>query len=146
VLVQPVAECRKLGVDAAPLISVWNARDCRPTTSVFPSPRINWNIDVSAGEAKTAFVHNRYLNVQPRKPDGTNGSDRIGNHPELSRAIELACDLEPWVPPASGGYEVRCFDGSGRLERTTDAPRSTLRLAADPLESSDMILFEIVRR
>jgi len=181
----------------------WNmARDCRPTTSVFPSPRINWNIDVSAGEAKTAFVHNRYLNVQPRKPDGANGSDRIGNHPELSRslkqcaklraqflpyfidgtlvgdcvlskpcpdavisayalggnllvivlntgprrAIELACDLEPWVPPAAGRYEVRCFDGDGRLLRTTDSPRPTLRLVTDPLESADMILFEFVRR
>ena len=67
--------------------------DCLATTSVFPSPRINLNIDASAAEVKHGFVLNRYLNIQPRKPDGANGTDYIRNHQELSAALKQCAKL-----------------------------------------------------
>jgi hypothetical protein len=198
-------EINAMDVSCDYLDFTWNwdmARDCQPATSVFPSPRINWNIDTSALEAKTAFVQNRYLNVQPRKPDGTNGSDRIASHPELSRALKqcaklraqflpyfvdgtlvgdcvlgepcpdaavgtyilkdrllaivlntgprraiaLNGDLGPWMPPGTGGYEIRCFDGAGGLVRTVASAQASVRLVTDPLEPLDFTVFEIVGR
>jgi len=232
-------EINAMDVSCDYLDFTWNwdmARDCQPATSVFPSPRINWNIDTSVLETKTAFVQNRYLNVQPRKPDGTNGSDRIASHPELSRAlkqcaklrgqflpyfvegtlvgdcvlvepcpdavvgayalrgvggagvspvlrpghgqdaratqpaaggkstplvpsilvivlnigprraIELNCDLGPWMPPGAGGYEVRCLDGAGGLVRAAASAQASVRLITDPLEPLGIALFEVVRR
>ncbi len=72
----------------------WCARrDLSPATSVFPTPRLNLNVDNSAEDVKTAFVQNAYVNIQPRRPDDINGSDWIANHPELSRALRQCAAL-----------------------------------------------------
>ena len=87
---------------AAPEVScdyldyTWNwdmLKDCRAMTSVFPTPRINLNIDASPAEVKEGFALNRYLNVQPRKPNGADGTDLIAHHPELSRALKQCARL-----------------------------------------------------
>ena len=75
------------------------SKDCRATTSVFPTPRINWNIDASAAEVKEGFALNRYLNVQPRKPDGANASDLIAHHPELSLTLKQCARLRAQFLP-----------------------------------------------
>jgi len=80
----------------------WNwgmLRDCQPVTSAFPGPRVNLNVDASPAEVKSAFALNRYLNVQPRKADGTNGSDWIANHPELGRALRQCARLRAQFLP-----------------------------------------------
>ncbi len=74
----------------------WNwgmMRPCEPVTSVFPTPRVNLNVDTSAEEVKYAFATNRYVNVQPRKPDGANGTDWIASHRELSAALKQCAKL-----------------------------------------------------
>ena len=76
-----------------------------PLTSVFPAPRVNMNVDASAAEAKNAFAYNRYANVQPRRPDDTNGSDLIENHAELSRALKECARLR------AGGHGAHVADG-----------------------------------
>jgi hypothetical protein len=72
----------------------WNLlRDMQPITSVFPAPRVNVNIDASPANVKFCFVQNRYMNVQPRTPDGVNGSSWIADRPELSRALKQCAKL-----------------------------------------------------
>jgi hypothetical protein len=72
----------------------WCARrDLSAATSVFPTPRLNLNVDDSAEDVKTAFVQNAYLNAQPRRPDDINGSDWIANHPALSQALRQCAAL-----------------------------------------------------
>ena len=142
------------------------------------TPRINLNVDASPADVKWGFALNRYLNVQPRKPDGANGTDWIANHPELSqalkqcarlratflpyftegtligecilsqpcpealvaayilpgkvlvivvntsdkaRAFDLACDPQPWIPSASGNYELKHYDGNGAIRTKSEA-------------------------
>ena len=38
-----------------------------------------------------------------------------------ARAIDLACDPRPWLPSASGAYEVKHYDGTGAMVQTTTA-------------------------
>jgi hypothetical protein len=80
----------------------WNwdmLRDCRAATSVFSAPRINVNVDASPGDVKWGFALNRYLNIQPRRPDGANGSDLIGNHRPLSEALKQTAKLRAQFLP-----------------------------------------------
>jgi hypothetical protein len=62
------------------------------------------------------------------------------------RAIALNGDLGPWMPPGTGGYEIRCFDGAGGLVRTVASAQASVRLVTDPLEPLDFTVFEIVGR
>ncbi len=184
----------------------WNwdmLKDCRATTSVFPTPRINVNVNASPADVKWGFALNRYLNVQPRKPDGANGTDWIANHRELSqalkqcarlraaflpyftegtligecilsgpcpealvaayvlpskvliivvntsgkaRAIDLACDPRPWLPSASGTYEVKHYNGTGAMVQTTQLDRASRHLTTGVLEKSGISLFEVLAR
>ena len=78
----------------------WSARrDLSAATAVFPSTRLNLNVDDSAEDAKTAFVQNAYVNTQPRRPDDINGSDWIANHAELSGALTLSFGGAPGASP-----------------------------------------------
>jgi hypothetical protein len=89
-------ELRNIEISCDYLDYTWNwdlARDYQPMTSVFPAPRINVNIDTSPAEVKHYFAQNRYLNVEPRKPDDINGSDLIENHSELSKALKQCATL-----------------------------------------------------
>lgn len=67
--------------------------EIQPLTSVLPTPRMNLNIDRSVLETKRGFTDNLFLNLWPRKPDDVNGSDRIANHPELSKALRQCANL-----------------------------------------------------
>ena len=74
----------------------WNwkgERDTQPLVNAFPAPRFNYNVDASPLDVKRCFARSQFLNVQPRKPDGVNGSDWIKNHPELSRALKQCTKL-----------------------------------------------------
>jgi len=62
------------------------------------------------------------------------------------RAIELACDLGPWIASASGKYEVRWFDGHGRPLRTGEFPGPAGRLTTGPMEPLDLALCELAPR
>ena len=89
-------ELDNLEIASAYLDYTWNwemNRDLQAVTSTFPAPRINVNIDAAADEVKLYFLRNRFLNVQPRKPDDINGSDSIKNHPALSRALRQCAKL-----------------------------------------------------
>ncbi|HPK01971.1 MAG TPA: hypothetical protein PLS90_05900 [Candidatus Sumerlaeota bacterium] len=67
--------------------------DCRPFNSVYPAPRLNVNIDRSAREVRGAFIDNHYLNVFTSRVGGINGSGRIADYPELSRALKQCAGL-----------------------------------------------------
>lgn len=73
----------------------WNldSSDYRALVSVFKAPRINTNIDKSVAEVKYGFADNLYLNIQPRKPDGINGSAYISDYPELGKALKQCARL-----------------------------------------------------
>jgi hypothetical protein len=89
-------ELSSMEVSSDYLDYTWNwcaRRDLSPATSVFPTPRLNLNVDDSAEDLKTAFVQSAYVNVQPRRPDDINGSDLIASHPELSRALRQCAAL-----------------------------------------------------
>ena len=184
----------------------WNwdmLKDCRATTSAFPTPRINLNVDASPADVKWGFALNRYLNAEPRKPDGANGTDWIANHPELSqalkqcarlraaflpyftegtligecilsqpcpealvaayvlpgkvlvivvntsgraRAFDLACDPQPWLPSASGNYQVKHYDGAGAMVQTTVLSAAQGHLTTGVLDNGGIRLFEVLVR
>ncbi len=89
-------ELFNIEVDCEYLDYTWNwggYLDCQAFTSAFPCPRRNLNINRSVWEVKRGFLDNLYLNVWPTKPGGVNGSDRIENHPELSRALKQCAKL-----------------------------------------------------
>ena len=67
--------------------------------NAFPAPRFNSNIDASPAAVKRCLLQNSYMNVQPRKPDGANGSDWIVNHPELSQALKQCARLHSQFLP-----------------------------------------------
>lgn len=73
----------------------WNvdSSDYRALVSVFNVPRINTNIDNSVEEVKFGFADNLYLNLQPRKPDGINGSAYVSDNPALSEALKQCARL-----------------------------------------------------
>ncbi len=178
-------------------------KDCRATTSAFPTPRINLNVDASPADVKWGFALNRYLNAEPRKPDGANGTDWIANHPELSqalkqcarlraaflpyftegtligecilsqpcpealvaayvlpgkvlvivvntsgraRAFDLACDPQPWLPSASGNYQVKHYDGAGAMVQTTVLSAAQGHLTTGVLDNGGIRLFEVLVR
>ncbi|MGO8691407.1 MAG: hypothetical protein ACLQLG_17425 [Thermoguttaceae bacterium] len=182
----------------------WNTlKDCRAVTSAFPTPRVNLNVDASPADVKWGFALNRYLNVQPRKADGANGTDWIANHRELSqalkqcarlraaflpyftegtligecilsepcpgalvaayvlpgkvlvivvntsdkaRAFDLACDPQPWLPSASGGYEAKHYDGTGAMVQSAKLDRASRHLTTGVLEKGGISLFEVLLR
>lgn len=89
-------ELWNLELDSSILDYTWNwggYRDCRAFTSVFPAPRINACITFSPLSVKMAFADNLYLNISPRKKESANGSDRISNYPELSKALRQCAGL-----------------------------------------------------
>ncbi|MFV2067526.1 MAG: DUF6259 domain-containing protein [Pirellulales bacterium] len=89
-------ELDNLEIASAYLDYTWNWEmnlDLQAVTTTFPAPRINVNIDASPEEVKLYFLRNRYLNIQPRKPDDINGSDSIKNHPALSQALRQCAKL-----------------------------------------------------
>lgn len=73
----------------------WNMDSCdyRPLINVFNQTRINTNIDQSVSDVKFGFADNLYLNLQPRKPDGINGSAYISDYPALSAALKQCARL-----------------------------------------------------
>ncbi|MBN1899867.1 hypothetical protein JW926_00910 [Candidatus Sumerlaeota bacterium] len=89
-------ELWNMEIDAGRIDYTWNwggYRDCQAFTSVFPSPRISCIVNSSPREVKRGFLDNLYLNILPRKPGSVNGSDKIVNHPELSRALKQCSNL-----------------------------------------------------
>ena len=96
-------ELYNLEISSDYLDYTWNwylyKKDLQPITSAFPGPRINANIDASPEEVKCCFVRNRFMNLQPRRPDDVNGSDLIENHPELSRALKQCARLRAQFLP-----------------------------------------------
>ncbi len=83
-------ELWNMEVDADYLDYTWNwggFRDCQAFTSVFPFPRISCIVTAAPDVVAMAFLDNLYLNVFPRKAGSVNGSDRIANHPELSKTL-----------------------------------------------------------
>jgi hypothetical protein len=91
-------ELRNWELDSNILDYTWNwgpykGKDFCPLTSVFPSPRLNYCIDSSPLAVKRAFADNLYLCVMPRKPESTNGSDSIVNHPAFSKALKQCAAL-----------------------------------------------------
>jgi len=198
-------ELRSWELDTNLLDYTWNwgpyrGRDFRPLTSVFPSPRLNYCIDSSPLAVKRAFADNLYLCVMPRRPESTNGSDAIANHPELGRALKqcaalrrrflrsftdgvligecllsapaplhasayvlpdrvlmivvndgperdvpFTCELAPWLPSASGRYQVTAFDEDGR-SRGVEVVAGGWLGRTGRLAAGEMALFEIEAR
>jgi len=103
-------ELWNIEVDCDYLDYTWNwgtYRDCQAYTNAFPAPRRNVNINRSEAEAKFAFMDNLFLNVWPTKPDGINGSERIGNVPVLSRTLqECAALRERFLPYFTDGVLI----------------------------------------
>jgi hypothetical protein len=95
-------ELHNFEVSADYLDYTWNwgpYRDVQPLVNAFPAPRVNFNIDASSAEVKHCFISNVYMNVQPRKPDGINGSDWIRNHAELSQSLKQCAKLRTQFLP-----------------------------------------------
>jgi hypothetical protein len=89
-------ELNTLEMDAQYLDYTWNwggYRDCQAFVSVFPAPRPNININRSPWEVKRAFLDNLFMNLFPAKPEGINGSARLTDYPELSRALQECARL-----------------------------------------------------
>ncbi len=114
-------ELFNIELDADHLDYTWNwggYGDWQALTSVFPAPRRNINIDRSALEAKRGFMDSLYLNVLPTRPGSINGSDRIGNHPDLSRALKQCAKLrKQFVTYFADGT----FIGNGILSKECNA-------------------------
>lgn len=90
-------ELWNMELDSAYLDYTWNwggYRDCAPSTSVFPAPRVNSCVSSSGLTTKCCFADNLYLNVMPRKKESINGSDLIENQPELSAALKQCAKLK----------------------------------------------------
>jgi hypothetical protein len=90
-------ELWNIEVDCNILDYTWNwggYRDCQAYTNVFPAPRQNININRSVWEVKRGFLDGFYLNVWPTKPGGVNGSERIADVPELSRALKQCARMK----------------------------------------------------
>ena len=67
--------------------------DYRAFTSVFPSPRLNVNVNHSVADASLAFMDNLFFNVMPRKtPYGVNGAGTIEQYPEFSKTLKQCAD------------------------------------------------------
>jgi hypothetical protein len=73
--------------------------DCRPTISVYPSPRLNAIIDRSPREVRGAFIDNQYLNVFTSKIGGINGSGMISEYPALGKALKQCAKLRKQFLP-----------------------------------------------
>jgi len=93
-------ELKNMEIDCNYLDYTWNwppdwrhYRPLQALVSVLPAPRINWNINTSVDDVKRGFADNLYLNIWPRKPDGTNGSDWIAKHAQLSAALKQCAGL-----------------------------------------------------
>jgi hypothetical protein len=82
---------------AAPLLDfTWNwggYADFQPYTSLYAAPRRNANVSRSPAEVKLCFADNVFLNVNTAAPDQPNGTDRIRNHPPLSKALKTCAAL-----------------------------------------------------
>ncbi|MBI2298657.1 MAG: hypothetical protein HYU66_06845, partial [Armatimonadetes bacterium] len=89
-------ELFNIEVDCNYLDHTWNwggYLDCQAYTSVFAAPRRNLNVNRSVWEVKRGFLDGFFLNVWPSVPGGVNGSARIGDVPELSRALKQCAAL-----------------------------------------------------
>jgi hypothetical protein len=82
---------------AAPILDfTWNwggYQDIQPYTSLFAAPRHNANINRWPVEVKLCFADNVFLNVNTAAPEKPNGTDRICNHPGLSKALKTCAAL-----------------------------------------------------
>src|SRR5205085_3014695 len=67
--------------------------DLHAFSSVFPSPRVNPNINTSWRDARYCFMDNLYMDVMPRKPGSTNGSAAIGDYPDLKKTLVRCAKL-----------------------------------------------------
>src|SRR5262249_28272222 len=62
-------------------------------TSVMEAPRLNPNIDHSPRDVKLSFMDNLYMDIMPTAPDGPNGSGKITDFPEMSKALKQCAKL-----------------------------------------------------
>ena len=74
-------------------------RDLRGFTSVFPSPRINVNIDSDPMAVRYCFMDNLYMNLFTSQAGGVNGSARFSEKPELSAALKQCAALRKQFLP-----------------------------------------------
>ncbi len=93
-------EClNNLDLDSRWLDYTWNwalfdeRMDWRALVNAYPTPRFNVNVGTSPRAVKQLFADHLFLNVLPSKPDGINGSARITEHSELSKALKLCANL-----------------------------------------------------
>jgi hypothetical protein len=89
-------DCDSVELAANDLDYTWNwvaYGEHQGVINAFPAPRFNSNIDDSPAAVKRCLLQNSYMNVQPRKADGANGSDWIANHPELSQVLKQCAKL-----------------------------------------------------
>lgn len=82
---------------AAPILDfTWNwggYSDFQPYTSLYAAPRRNANVNRSGAEVKLCFADNVFFNVNTAAPGQPNGTDRIRNHPPLSKALKTCAAL-----------------------------------------------------
>lgn len=67
--------------------------DCRALVNAYTTPHFNVNVGTSPRAVKRLFMDHLFLNVMPSKPEGINGSARIAEYPELSRALKTCAML-----------------------------------------------------
>ncbi|MCC6697731.1 MAG: hypothetical protein IT365_19040 [Candidatus Hydrogenedentes bacterium] len=81
--------------------------DWRVLTNAYATPRFNVNVGASPRTVKRLFMDHLFMNVMPSKPEGINGSARIADCPELSRALKICAALhEQFLPYFEDGIPV----------------------------------------
>ncbi|NUM52671.1 MAG: hypothetical protein HUU46_03415 [Candidatus Hydrogenedentes bacterium] len=92
-------DLNNLDLDSRWLDYTWNWAlfsedlDWRALVNAYPAPRFNVNVGTSPRAVKRLFMDHLFLNVMPSKPEGINGSARIADFPELSRALKTCATL-----------------------------------------------------
>ncbi len=94
-----------MDMDSHWLDYIWNwnifseTHDWRALLNAYATPRINVNVGTSARTVKWGFMDHLFLNVMPSKPEGINGSARIGDYRELSGALKTCAKLHAQFLP-----------------------------------------------
>ncbi|MBI5091528.1 MAG: hypothetical protein HZB26_03690 [Candidatus Hydrogenedentes bacterium] len=73
--------------------------DWRALVNAYATPRFNVNVGNSPKVVKRLFVDHLFMNILPSKPEGVNGSARIVEYPELSRALKTCAALHAKFRP-----------------------------------------------
>jgi hypothetical protein len=60
------------------------------------------------------------------------------------RSFRFSCDLAHWIPSASGSYEIKSFNMDGKLVRTERVQKAIWKSETGALEKYSLVLYEIL--